>query len=158
MKRVTYWPQIWLGLTFNWGILMGFATLADGLSSATFLLYAGAVFWTIGYDTIYAHQDKEDDIMVGVKSSALKLAERTPFWLGIYYGIMIGLSMIAGLIAELSVFYFVLLLVAALHLMRQIQRLDISNAANCLTIFKSNRDFGLILCLGLVAGSWTWGG
>lgn len=153
MKRVTYWPQIWLGLTFNWGILMGFATLGETLSSSALFLYVGAVFWTIGYDTIYAHQDKEDDITVGVKSSALKLAERTPFWLGIYYGVMIGLSLIAGLLAGLGLLYFVILLGAAGHLFWQIQQLDISDPQNCLATFKSNRDFGLILCLGLVAGS-----
>jgi 4-hydroxybenzoate polyprenyltransferase len=153
MKRITYWPQIWLGITFNWGGLMGFATLVESIEPAAFFLYAGSVFWTIGYDTIYAHQDKEDDIMIGVKSSAIKLAERTPFWLGIYYGAMIGLALISGLLGELGILYFVFLILGAGHLYRQIKQIDIDNPDLCLQVFKSNRDFGLILCLGLALGA-----
>ncbi len=88
MKRITYWPQIWLGLTFNWGALLGWTAVTGTLGAPAFWLYAGGIFWTIGYDTIYAHQDKEDDALIGVKSTrAIKLAERTKFWLRIFYGV-----------------------------------------------------------------------
>jgi 4-hydroxybenzoate polyprenyltransferase len=149
MKRVTYWPQIWLGLTFNWGILMGYATLTNSLTWSPMLVYVAAIFWTIGYDTIYAHQDKEDDVMIGVKSTALKLLDRTPFWLGVFYGCTIGLLFLAGVLANLGVIYFLGLGLGTIHLMRQIRTLDVENPDECLATFKSNREFGLILCVSI---------
>ncbi|MCU1386612.1 MAG: 4-hydroxybenzoate octaprenyltransferase, partial [Acidobacteria bacterium] len=95
MKRITWWPQAWLGITFNWGVPFGFAAETGGLTLAAYLFYAGCFFWTLGYDTIYAHQDKEDDILIGVKSSALFLGHKSKPWLYVFYGIAFVL-MLAG--------------------------------------------------------------
>lgn len=152
MKRITYWPQIWLGLTFNWGALMGFAAVVNGLSLTPVLLYIGAIFWTVGYDTIYAHQDKEDDLMVGVKSSALKLGAKTKFWLGVFYGSALAFFLAAGLHASLGIGFVLGIAICGAHMLRQIRTLDIEDPANCLRIFKSNRDFGAILAGSLALG------
>ena len=152
MKRITYWPQIVLGLVFNWGALMGYAAVRDRLDVAPVLLYLGAIFWTIGYDTIYAHQDKDDDALIGVKSSALKLGADTPKWLWRFYGaMMIGLCA-AGIAGGIGAAYFVIVAGAGAHLAWQIMTLDIDDDARCLKLFRSNRDFGLIVFVAMVAG------
>lgn len=152
MKRITYWPQIWLGLTFNWGALVGWSASKGELSMAPLLLYVGAVFWTIGYDTIYAHQDKEDDLMIGVKSSAIKMGERSHFGIGICYGAALGFFAMAGLAAGLGPLFFAGLLVGGAHLLRQIQNVRIDAPDLCLKTFKSNRDFGFVVLAAIVAG------
>lgn len=152
MKRFTHWPQVWLGLTFNWGILMGWAVVHGELSMAPLLLYTGAIFWTVGYDTIYAHQDKEDDLMVGVKSSAIRLGDNSKFWIGVFYGAAIGLTAAAGFVSGLGPLFYLGLVAGALHLLRQIDRVDIDNPDLCLKTFKSNRDFGFIILASLVLG------
>jgi 4-hydroxybenzoate polyprenyltransferase len=152
MKRITYWPQIVLGLVFNWGALMGYAAVRDGLSLAPVLLYLGGIGWTIGYDTIYAHQDKEDDALIGVKSSALKLGASTGTWLWGFYGAMVGGLVLAGLFGGMGLVYFAIVLVAAAHLTWQIRTLAIDDDARCLKLFRSNRDFGLIVFVAMVAG------
>ena len=152
MKRITYWPQIVLGLVFNWGALMGYAAVRDRLDVAPVLLYLGAIFWTIGYDTIYAHQDKDDDALIGVKSSALKLGSDTPKWLWRFYGaMMIGLYA-AGIAGDMGAAYFAIVAGAGAHLAWQIVTLDIDDDARCLRLFRSNRDFGLIVFAAMVAG------
>lgn len=152
MKRITYWPQIVLGLVFNWGALMGYAAVRGTLDTAPVLLYLGAIFWTIGYDTIYAHQDKDDDALIGVKSSALKLGADTPKYLWRFYGaMMIGLCA-TGIAGDMGAAYFVIVAGAGAHLAWQIVTLDIDNDARCLTLFRSNRDFGLIVFAAMVAG------
>lgn len=152
MKRITYWPQIVLGLVFNWGALMGYAAVRDGLSLAPALLYLGAIGWTIGYDTIYAHQDKEDDALIGVKSSALRLGAATQKWLWGFYGAMVVGLVLSGLASQMGALYFVGVLVAAGHLVWQILTLAIDDDARCLKLFRSNRDFGLIVFVTMVAG------
>lgn len=152
MKRITYWPQIVLGLVFNWGALMGYAAVRDGLSLAPVLLYLGGIGWTIGYDTIYAHQDKEDDALIGVKSSALKLGAATGTWLWGFYGAMVGGLVLVGLVGGMGLIYFALVLAAAGHLTWQIRTLAIDDDARCLKLFRSNRDFGLIVFVAMVAG------
>ncbi len=152
MKRITYWPQIVLGLVFNWGALMGYAAVRDSLSLAPVLLYLGGIGWTIGYDTIYAHQDKEDDALIGVKSSALKLGTATGTWLWGFYGAMVGGLVLVGLIGGMGLIYFAVVLAAAGHLTWQIRTLDIDSDARCLKLFRSNRDFGLIVFAAMVAG------
>lgn len=150
MKRITYWPQGWLGLTFNWGALVGFAAAAGTLNASAFLLYAAGLFWTLGYDTIYAHQDVEDDALIGVKSAALRLGEKTkPFLIG-FYGASLALFALAGALGRFSPVYFIALLPGALHFAWQIRRLDIHDSARCLMIFKSNRDAGVLLLLALL--------
>lgn len=152
MKRVTWWPQIWLGLTFNWGVLMGWSAATGNLSLAPLLFYFAAIFWTIGYDTIYAHQDKEDDLMVGVKSSAIRLGQNSKFWIGLFYGAAIGLMAAAGIVANLGPLFFIGLAAGAVHLLRQIGRVDINDPELCLAVFKSNRDFGFVILAAIILG------
>lgn len=147
MKRITYWPQAWLGLTFNWGALVGYAALTGTLSTGAFAIYVAGIFWTLGYDTIYAHQDKEDDALIGVKSTALRFGNSTKTWLVVFYGGTIGFLAIAGLIFGLSPIYYVALMPAAVHFALQIRKLDIHDGHNCLTIFKSNKVAGLWVLL-----------
>ena len=151
-KRVTYWPQFVLGLTFNWGALVGWAAVTGGLEAPAVLLYAAGLLWTMGYDTIYAHQDKEDDVLVGVKSTALKFGDATRPWLAAFYGGTITLLAAAGMHAALHPIYFAGLAVAGLHLTWQVRSLDLDNAKVCLARFKSNRDFGLIVLAAIIAG------
>lgn len=154
-KRVTYWPQIVLGLAFNWGALLGWAAELERLGWAPALLYLGGIAWTIGYDTIYAHQDREDDLMIGVKSSALRLGRRTRPALVAFYGLALLGFIGAAVAAGLGIGAYLGLGLAALHLFWQIARLDIDDPARCLSLFKSNRDFGLLLFLALIAGAIT---
>lgn len=150
MKRITYWPQVTLGLAFSWGALMGFAVTLGRLDPAALVLYAGSICWVIAYDTIYAHQDTEDDVLVGIKSTALLFGDKTKFALTIFYSaavVLIGLALWlagAGWPAALGLAAF------AAHLVWQVRRLDISDSALCLRIFKSNRDAGLLLFAMLV--------
>lgn len=154
MKRITWWPQAWLGLTFNWGVLLGFAAQTGRLTLAPLLLYAAAILWTIGYDTIYAHQDKEDDALIGVKSSALFLGARSRSWIAVFYGTCLLLT--AGAIVALKTvpaWTTVFLLPGAAHLCWQLAVLEIDSPANCLKVFRSNRDAGLLIAAALIAAS-----
>jgi 4-hydroxybenzoate polyprenyltransferase len=145
MKRVTYWPQIVLGLAFSWGALMGWPAAFGRLDAPAFLLYAGAICWVIGYDTIYAHQDREDDLLIGIKSTALLFGERTQPMLASFYAAAVLLIGAAGLLAGGQLIFVLGLVAFAAHLAWQVTRLDIDDAALCLRLFKSNRDAGLIL-------------
>jgi 4-hydroxybenzoate polyprenyltransferase len=146
MKRITYWPQIVLGLAFSWGALMGWPAAFGRLDFPALILYAGSISWVIGYDTIYAHQDREDDALIGIKSTALLFQEKTPAMLGIFYSLAVALIGMSGFLTDGDSWIFALGLAAfAAHLGWQIQRLDINDPALCLRLFKSNRDAGLIL-------------
>lgn len=149
MKRITGWPQAWLGLTFNWGALMGWASLQGNIGWPAIALYFGCVFWTLGYDTIYAHQDKEDDALVGVGSSALSLGEKTKPGLVFFYGMFVFALIVAGGLANLSLIYYALLAPIALHLGAQVWRLDINDPSTCLDIFRSNIRFGAMVMAAL---------
>ena len=149
MKRITYWPQIVLGLAFSWGALMGWPATFGRLDLPAFLLYAGAISWVIGYDTIYAHQDREDDALIGIKSTALLFGERTKSMLGLFYALAVVLIGLAGWSAGGGVVFALGLGVFAAHLAWQVARLDIHDPVLCLSVFKSNRDAGLILFAGL---------
>jgi 4-hydroxybenzoate polyprenyltransferase len=150
MKRITYWPQIVLGLAFSWGALMGWAGWFGRLDAPAYLLYAGAIAWVIGYDTIYAHQDREDDALVGVKSTALLFGPRTKPMLALFYALAVALIGGAGATAGAGILFWVGLLAFAAHLAWQVARLDVGDHDLCLAVFKSNRDAGLILFAGLV--------
>jgi 4-hydroxybenzoate polyprenyltransferase len=150
MKRITYWPQIVLGLAFSWGALMGWPATFARLDPPAILLYAGAISWVIGYDTIYAHQDREDDALIGIKSTALLFRERTKPMLALFYALAVALLALAGFSAGAGMIFSLGLLAFALHLAWQIARLDVDDPVNCLAVFKSNRDAGLILFAGLV--------
>lgn len=180
MKRITWWPQAWLGLTFNWGALMGFAAATsalrwDGmiptllnpndmvfhahsgmpghLALAALLLWLGGVFWTLGYDTIYALQDIEDDAMVGVKSSARRLGAGVGRGVTIFYALGILMAGLAGLAAGLGPLFWLGLIAYAAHLVWQARKLRLDDAALALKLFKSNREAGLILLAALALGS-----
>ena len=155
MKRVTDWPQFFLGLAFNWGALMGWATIYGGLDFAPLSLYFGSVLWTIGYDTIYAHQDKEDDAIVGVHSTARLFGEKTKSALGFLYSGFLVLSLIAFLLAGVPAFAYLGLLLAAIHMFYQIITIDIDNNSECLRLFKSNSTVGCLIFFGLVLGAAT---
>ncbi|MDP1912761.1 UbiA family prenyltransferase [Brevundimonas sp.] len=186
MKRITWWPQAWLGLTFNWGVLMGFTAATGGLFTGgwlivwslqaqgdligmsrdmaehghitlpALLLYLGAVFWTLGYDTIYALQDIEDDAMVGVKSSARRLGANVQRGVGVFYGVTVLLTVAAGLTAGLGPFFYVALLPFAAHLFRQARDVRPDNPALALRLFRSNRDAGFILLSAIILGAVSW--
>ncbi|MGA7787213.1 MAG: 4-hydroxybenzoate octaprenyltransferase [Xanthobacteraceae bacterium] len=150
MKRITYWPQIVLGLAFSWGALMGWAAAFGRLDVPALLLYAGSISWVIGYDTIYAHQDREDDALIGIKSTALLFGPRTKPMLALFYAGAVILIGAAGFGAGAGLVFALGLLAFAGHLAWQIVRLDIADPDNCLAVFKSDRDAGLILFAGLV--------
>ena len=150
MKRITYWPQIVLGLAFSWGALMGWPALFGRLDWPALVLYAGAIAWVIGYDTIYAHQDREDDALIGLKSTAILFGARTKPMLAVFYAAAVILIGVAGFAAGGGAIFAVGLLAFAAHLAWQIVRLDIDDPDLCLMLFKSNRDAGLILFAGFV--------
>lgn len=151
MKRVTFWPQAVLGLAFSYGALMGWAAYWGDLALAPIVLYAAAVAWTIGYDTIYAHQDKEDDILVGLKSTALRFGNSTPAWLSLFFGITIGGLAFAGWSVGAGLWFYCGLALAAAHLVWQVATLNIDDPENCLQRFRSNHHFGAIVFLAIVA-------
>ncbi|MDO8397720.1 MAG: 4-hydroxybenzoate octaprenyltransferase [Bradyrhizobium sp.] len=150
MKRITWWPQVVLGLAFSWGALMGFAVTLGRIDATALLLYAGSIAWVIGYDTIYAHQDAEDDALIGVKSTARLFGARTHLALVIFYGLAVVLIGAALALAGARWPAWIGLAAFAAHLVWQIRRLEISDPALCLRIFKSNRDAGLLLFAGLL--------
>ncbi|MDQ2860298.1 MAG: 4-hydroxybenzoate octaprenyltransferase [Pseudomonadota bacterium] len=180
MKRITWWPQAWLGLTFNWGALLGFAAAQSGPSSATLLvlvvgataagfhisvvtpplpwcaglLYASGIAWTLGYDTIYAVQDLEDDALIGVKSSARRLGRAAPRAVMAFYGVSVALALGAWRSAGLGVLALPLIALYGLHLARQALRLNVDDGAGALALFKSNTLAGLLLFVALMAGHW----
>ncbi len=145
MKRVTYWPQIGLGLAFSWGALMGWPAMLGRLDWPALVLYAGSICWVIAYDTIYAHQDREDDALIGIKSTALLFGERTRPMLASFYSAAVVLIGVAGAMAGGKYVFALGLIAFAAHLAWQVKRIDISDPALCLRLFKSNRDAGLIL-------------
>ncbi|CAA7616794.1 4-hydroxybenzoate polyprenyltransferase [Magnetospirillum sp. LM-5] len=155
MKRITWWPQAWLGLTFNWGALLGWAAVTGEIGPPALVLYAAGILWTLGYDTIYAHQDKEDDIMVGIKSTALRLGDSTPAWLIGFYGGTLALVGLACWLAGLSWAFWPGLALAGLQLAWQVRTVDIDDGADCLDKFKSNRFFGWALLAAIIAGKLT---
>jgi 4-hydroxybenzoate polyprenyltransferase len=150
-KRFTYWPQLVLGLTFKWGALVGWAAVTGSLALPAIALYAGCVLWTIGYDTIYAHQDKEDDLAIGLKSTALRFGDATPSWLAAFYAGAVLLWAIAAAMAGARLAFFLALSLAAVQLAWQVTTLNLADAGNCLARFKSNRLVGWLLFLGLAA-------
>ncbi|HEV2652953.1 MAG TPA: 4-hydroxybenzoate octaprenyltransferase [Rhizomicrobium sp.] len=156
MKRITWWPQAWLGLTFNWGALLGFAAQTGRVDLADVILYAGLFFWTLGYDTIYAHQDKDDDALIGVKSTALLLGGRSRDWILGFYAVSFALILSAGF-AEHAGWPFVLVMLAAgAHILWQVHSLDIDNPERCLMLFRSNRDTGVLIAAAFLLSSWIW--
>lgn len=154
MKRITWWPQAWLGLTFNWGALLGFAAQTGRLDLADGTLYLGLVFWTLGYDTIYALQDKEDDASVGVKSTARLFGPESEIWILRFYVVAFTLILSAGFMEHTGWPFGFIMLVAGAHLYLQVRHLNIHSFESCLSIFRSNRDAGALMALAFAAASW----
>jgi 4-hydroxybenzoate polyprenyltransferase len=152
MKRMTYWPQAFLGLTFNWGILMGYAAATGEIAPAAIALYGAGIAWTMVYDTIYAHQDKEDDALIGVRSTALKFGGRTKPWLALFALVMLALLALAILMGGLGRIAWIAVAGAGLHLFWQIMFVDIDSPADCRTKFRSNRWLGWIVFIGILLG------
>src|SRR5450631_1255940 len=150
MKRITWWPQIVLGLAFSWGAVTGFAVTSGRIDATALLLYAGSIAWVIGYDTIYAHQDAEDDALIGIKSTALLFGARTRPALSVFYASAVGLIGVALMLAGAGLPAWIGLAAFAAHLVWQVKRLRINDPALCLRIFRSNRDAGLLLFAGLL--------
>ncbi|GBD42538.1 4-hydroxybenzoate octaprenyltransferase [bacterium HR39] len=156
-KRVTYWPQAVLGLAFNWGALVGYAAITRTLDLPALLLYAAGVFWTLGYDTVYAHQDRADDAKVGVKSTALLFGAKSRIWIAGFYAAMLVLLLAAGVSAGLGWPYVLALALPAAMLAWQVHDVDFDDPASCLRHFRFHRDVGLGVCAALALGR-LWAG
>ena len=152
MKRITYWPQVVLGLAFNWGAMLGWAALKGSLALTPLLLYLAGIAWTLGYDTIYAHQDKEDDALLGLKSTALKFGAGSAPWLYAFYGVALALLAACGASLGLGRLYYLGLAAAGLLLLWQVAAIDLDDPDDCLAKFKSNRLFGWLVLGAIVAG------
>ena len=153
MKRFTYWPQLFLGITFNYGLLLGWISIHESISLEPIILYLGAIFWTLGYDTIYGYQDIKDDEIIGVKSTSIKFKNNPKKILYFFY-LITFLSLVSiGYLMKFNYIYFIFLLIPLFHLfIYQIGKLNIESANNCLKLFKSNNILGLIIFLNLVIG------
>ena len=151
-KRVTHWPQLVLGMTFNWGVLLGWSVASNGslCLSAVLPLYGAAIAWTLVYDTIYAHQDRVDDLSIGLKSTAIAFGDKTKLWLTGFSGSMIAGLVASGLASEQVWPFYVSVAVTAAHLAHQLAVLDIHDKDNCWRLFKRNSQIGFVLLLGIV--------
>ena len=153
MKRYTYWPQFFLGITFNYGLILGWICIKESLEIVPFLFYFGAIFWTLGYDTIYGFQDIKDDEIIGLKSTSIKFKKKPYFFLALCYLIFFLSIASVGVLMKFNFMYFVFLIIPLLHLfIHQIKKLDINDPNKCLKIFKSNNFFGLIVFVNLLIG------
>ena len=153
MKRITYWPQVVLGFAFNWGALVGWTSVHSSISLAPILLYLGGVSWTMAYDTIYAHQDKDDDALIGVKSTALKFGDTTIYWLVFFFTLALALIDASLWLVSAPLPAHIGVAGAAIHAAWQISRFDGNDSQVCLKLFRANRVFGVIILLGLLIGS-----
>ncbi len=152
MKRLTYWPQLFLGITFNYGLLLGWISIQENLSLIPIIFYIGAIFWTLGYDTIYGYQDIKDDEIIGVKSTSIKFKNNPKKFLSLCYVITLISIIIIGISMNFNNFYFLFLALPAAHLFFQIKTLNIKDDNSCLKIFKSNNVLGLIIFINLLIG------
>lgn len=150
-KRITHWPQLFLAVTFNIGVLIGYSAITNNLSIAIFFLYMAGIFWTLGYDTIYAHQDIDDDLSIGVKSTAILFGNSSKYWIASFYLLMTLSLVIFGIISSQKLLFFVFVLAIITHQFLQIVKLNIKKPEVCLAIFKSNQYLGLLICIGLLS-------
>lgn len=156
MKRITYWPQLFLAITFNWGALMGWAAVNDDIHYISFMIYVACMFWTLGYDTIYAHQDKKDDAQIGVKSTALKLGVHTRKYLYLFYFITTMLFWGVGILTGSGILFNICLIIATLQLYWQVNTVDFNNPQDCMIKFSSNKYYGGLVFLGVMLGNITF--
>ncbi len=152
MKRFTYWPQLFLGITFNYGLLLGWTSINEEINLLPFIFYLGAIFWTLGYDTIYGFQDIEDDEIIGVKSTSIKFKKNPKIFLCFCYFLFIFVIVFTGLELNLNKFFFMGVIIVFIHLFFQIITFERQNKLKCLNIFKSNNILGLIILTSIVLG------
>jgi len=153
MKRYTYWPQLFLGVTFNYGLILGWTSISGNLNIIPIIFYFGAIFWTLGYDTIYGYQDIKDDEIIGLKSTSIKFKGTTKLFLIICYLFLIFSLTFGGYLMNFNLFYFLFLIIPILHLfLYQIKTFNHNNPNICLKVFKSNNYFGLIVFLNILIG------
>lgn len=150
MKRITYWPQLFLGITFNMGALMGYAAVTGQVTLSAILLYAAGIVWTLGYDTIYALQDKDDDVMAGIKSTALLFGKNTKIFIGIFYALFLTAIIFVLYFSSPSMLSYAFIVLPAIHLTWQVTTLKINDQNNALKKFQSNKITGLLILLSLV--------
>lgn len=151
MKRVTYWPQLFLGFTFNFGALMGWAAIDGRVSLAALFLYIAGVFWTLGYDTIYGYQDKEDDALIGVKSTALLFGDNGKAWVYAFYALSVAFFLLAGLAAHAGIAFYIIVMLSYLYYLKKLRGWDIRTPQSCLKLFKQNMFIGFCLALACAA-------
>ena len=153
MKRFTYWPQLFLGITFNYGLLLGWTSINESLSILPILFYIGAIFWTLGYDTIYGFQDIKDDEIIGLKSTSIKFKKKPFIFLLACYVILFLMIIALGILENLNIFYYAFSLIIGYHLfLYQLKSVDLDNPMNCLKIFKSNNFLGFIVFVQILIG------
>ena len=152
MKRLTYWPQLFLGITFNYGLVLGWISIQESLDLTPIIFYIGAIFWTLGYDTIYGYQDIKDDEIIGVKSTSIKFKNNPKKFLSLCYVITFISIISIGVLMNFNNYYFLFLILPAIHLFFQIKVLNIKDQNICLKIFKSNNMLGLIIFTNLLIG------
>ena len=153
MKRYTYWPQLFLGITFNYGLILGWVSINNSLDIVPIIFYIGAIFWTLGYDTIYGFQDIKDDEIIGIKSTSIKFKKTPITFLTICYSIFIFFTLMVGILMKLNNVFFIILILPFLHLFAyQVRNIKINDVSNCLKIFRSNNFFGLLILLTIVIG------
>ena len=153
MKRYTYWPQLFLGITFNYGLILGWVCIANEIELVPIILYVGAIFWTLGFDTIYGYQDIKDDEIIGLKSTSIKFKNNPKKFISLCYIILIISLLTLGYLMEFNFIYFISIGITSCYLfINQIKNLDISNPLNCLKKFKSNNFFGLIVLVNIIIG------
>jgi len=153
MKRFTYWPQLFLGITFNYGLILGWTSIIGEISIIPTILYLGAIFWTLGYDTIYGFQDIKDDEIIGVKSTSIKFKQKPKLFLTICYLIFIISLMIVGVFMKLNALFYFFIIIPITHLFfYQIYNFNYKDPKNCLKIFKSNNFFGAIILFNILIG------
>jgi len=153
MKRFTHWPQLFLGITFNYGLILGWTSVIGEISIVPIILYLGAIFWTLGYDTIYGFQDIKDDEIIGVKSTSIKFKNNPKKFLLICYLILAASILTTGLLMNFNLLFFVSLIVPILHLsLHQIHKFNSEDKENCLRIFRSNNLFGALVLISIFIG------
>ena len=153
MKRYTYWPQLFLGITFNYGLILGWVCIKNQLDIVPIILYLGAIFWTLGFDTIYGYQDIKDDEIIGVKSTSIRFKKNSKLFLKVCYLIFIVSFIATGFFMKFNTAFYVFVFVPILHLFfYQINNFNLKDPKNCLKIFKSNNLFGLIIFLNILIG------
>ncbi|MDC0043964.1 4-hydroxybenzoate octaprenyltransferase [Candidatus Pelagibacter sp.] len=153
MKRYTYWPQLFLGITFNYGLILGWVSISNNLGIAPIIFYTGAIFWTLGYDTVYGYQDIKDDEIIGVKSTSIKFKKNPKKFLNLSYMIFATCFLLTGIIMNYNLIFFIFAIIPLGHMfIYQIKNLDISKPNICLKIFKSNNLFGAIILTNILVG------